>query len=435
MSKQIPELTIITTPTAGQESIIETVVARHDTYATSRMTLAQIFTLGSISGSIKVALDALTTAIWANTTAITTKLNTIGWTRTGLTANRALITDASGVETYLTGTTTQVIGFDGAGKPIAVTPTVDINGLANKAVPVAGDKLIISDSEASFANKNITLSQIQTPVGNGSDGALNISSWTTTLTFDASGYIEKNYTSFTMTGGTLAFSWPPTTGWVVVIKVSGNFSMTGSSLIDGSWMWAIGGGYPWYANWAWLPWSAWKSFLLFVNATNPWLSGLNPVWPTGLSSFGGYNSWYCWAGWGSWYIDANMQWLWWRGGACIYIEVGWSFTFTTPASIRANWAVWWTNNWGGGGGGGAWSVIIKAQIIITQSWVIQVNWWDGWSTLNSYQCAAGGWSYASWGWVTGGTNWVAGWNTAWWTWWASWANKWGGGGAGFYKIN
>ena len=61
--KQIPELTIITTPTAGQESIIETVVARHDTYTTSRMTLAQIFTLGSISGSIKVALDALTTAI------------------------------------------------------------------------------------------------------------------------------------------------------------------------------------------------------------------------------------------------------------------------------------------------------------------------------------------------------------------------------------
>jgi hypothetical protein len=62
MSKQIPELDIIATPTAGQESLIETVVARHDTYATSRMTLAQIFTLGSISGSIKVALDALTTA-------------------------------------------------------------------------------------------------------------------------------------------------------------------------------------------------------------------------------------------------------------------------------------------------------------------------------------------------------------------------------------
>ena len=35
--------------------------------------------------------------------------------------------DGSGVETYLTGTTTQVIGFDGAGKPIAVDPSVDIH--------------------------------------------------------------------------------------------------------------------------------------------------------------------------------------------------------------------------------------------------------------------------------------------------------------------
>ena len=160
MSKQIPELTIITTPTAGQESLIETVVARHDTYATSRMTLAQIFTLGSISGAIKSALDALTTAIWANTTAITTKLNTIGWTRTGLTANRALITDASGVETYLTGTTTQVIGFDGAGKPIAVAPSVDINGQTLKATPIGADEALISDSEASWVNKKVLLKDI-----------------------------------------------------------------------------------------------------------------------------------------------------------------------------------------------------------------------------------------------------------------------------------
>ncbi len=105
MAKQIPELDIIATPTAGQESLIETVVARHDTYATSRMTLAQIFTLGSISGSIKVALDALSALIATNTSNIstlsTTKLNVVGGTRTGLTADRVLITNASGVETYM----------------------------------------------------------------------------------------------------------------------------------------------------------------------------------------------------------------------------------------------------------------------------------------------------------------------------------------------
>jgi len=126
MSKQIPELTIITTPTAGQESIIETVVARHDTYATSRMTLAQIFTLGSISGSIKVALDALSGLISGNTSSIntlsSTKLNIAGGTRTGLTANRALITDASGVETFLTWGLTDFIWFDGSWMPVAKAP-------------------------------------------------------------------------------------------------------------------------------------------------------------------------------------------------------------------------------------------------------------------------------------------------------------------------
>ena len=77
MSKQIPELTIITTPTAGQESLIETVVARHDTYATSRMTLAQIFTLGSISGAIKSALDAKQASLVSGTNIKTINGSTI----------------------------------------------------------------------------------------------------------------------------------------------------------------------------------------------------------------------------------------------------------------------------------------------------------------------------------------------------------------------
>ena len=108
MAKQIPELDIIPTPTAGQESIIETVVARHDTYAPSRMTLAQIFTLGSISGAIKSALDTLSGLIAGNTSSIntlsTTKLNIAGGTRTGLTAKAVICTDASGNEVEITGT-------------------------------------------------------------------------------------------------------------------------------------------------------------------------------------------------------------------------------------------------------------------------------------------------------------------------------------------
>ena len=149
MAKQIPELDIIATPTAGQESIIETVVARHDTYETSRMTLAQIFTLGSISGSIKVALDALTTAIWANTTAITTKLNTIGWTRTGLTANRAIYTNGSWVESFLTGWTTEFIWFDGSWMPIAKVPDGRITWEVRMwSTPAAPTNWLICDGTA-----------------------------------------------------------------------------------------------------------------------------------------------------------------------------------------------------------------------------------------------------------------------------------------------
>ncbi len=161
---QIPEIPLIATPTAGQESLIETVVARHDTYETSRMTLAQIFTLGSISGAIKVVLDTLSGLISGNTSSInslsTNKLDKAGALRTGLTANRAIITDASGNETYLTGTTSQVIGFDGAGKPIAVTQSMDIQGLTIKNTPITADRIPIYDSESGLPNKNFSPNSI-----------------------------------------------------------------------------------------------------------------------------------------------------------------------------------------------------------------------------------------------------------------------------------
>ena len=70
-----------------------------------------------------------------------------------MTANRAIITDGTGVETYLTGTTTQVIGFDGAGKPTAVTPTVDINGLTEKTSTIGATDMLMMYDVAGGANK------------------------------------------------------------------------------------------------------------------------------------------------------------------------------------------------------------------------------------------------------------------------------------------
>ncbi len=74
--KKIPQLTTIPTPTAGQETDIETVVAKESTYANYKMTLAQIFTLGSISGAIKSALDTLSGLIAGNTSSINTLSST-----------------------------------------------------------------------------------------------------------------------------------------------------------------------------------------------------------------------------------------------------------------------------------------------------------------------------------------------------------------------
>ncbi len=103
--KQIPEITAIPTPTAGQETDIQTVVARGSTYDNFKMSLAQIFTLATVSGSIKTALDTLSGLISGNTSSIntlsSTKLNIAGGTRTGLAANRIIITNASGVEGYM----------------------------------------------------------------------------------------------------------------------------------------------------------------------------------------------------------------------------------------------------------------------------------------------------------------------------------------------
>jgi len=163
MSKQIPELTIVPTPTAGQESIIETVVARHDNAATSRMTLAQIFTLGSISGAIKSALDTLSGLIAGNTSSInslsTNKLDKVGALRTWLTIDKAIRVNHTGDEEYFSWTTTQVVWFDSNGMPIPVTPTVDINWLAEKQSPVSDDTIVIYDSQSS-SNKKLSLANV-----------------------------------------------------------------------------------------------------------------------------------------------------------------------------------------------------------------------------------------------------------------------------------
>lgn len=114
---------------------------------------------------------------------------------------------------------------------VANIPTTDIHGQTLKGAPIGADEILISDSEASWANKKTTLDKILAPIGgNGSDGALSISSGTTTIPFNSNGYIEKNYTTVSISGtATLTFSGPLTNGSIAYIKCQ-RFVMTGGTI-------------------------------------------------------------------------------------------------------------------------------------------------------------------------------------------------------------
>ena len=80
--------------------------------------------------------------------------------------------------------------------------------------------------------------------GDGTDGALSITSGTTTIDLANAAVVVKNYTSISITGtGKLAFSNPNTNGTIIVLKSQGNVTLTSSQtpMIDASALGAAGG--------------------------------------------------------------------------------------------------------------------------------------------------------------------------------------------------
>ncbi len=72
---------------------------------------------------------------------------------------------------------------------------------------------------------------IPTYGGNGTDGALSISSGTTNIDLGGADYFVKNYSSISITGtGKLTFSNPATKGTIIIIKCSGNATITSSTI-------------------------------------------------------------------------------------------------------------------------------------------------------------------------------------------------------------
>ena len=80
--------------------------------------------------------------------------------------------------------------------------------------------------------------------GTGADGALSITSGTTTIDCANAAVVVKNYTSISITGsGKLAFSNPNINGTVIILKSQGGVTLTSSAtpMIDASGMGAAGG--------------------------------------------------------------------------------------------------------------------------------------------------------------------------------------------------
>lgn len=213
--------------------------------------------------------------------------------------------------------------------------------------------------------------------GDGSDGALSISSGTTTLSIGSSNVLVKNYTSISVTStGKLAFSNPASTGSIVFLRSQGDVTVTSTATcIDAS---SIGSSGGTGATSTGAPVSGSNG----TDTTN-WMYATIKAGGGGVNSVGGaagavptfgyyssisdfllvkYHAVFCGAGGGGGAANASTNAVGGnggRGGGGLVIECGGAWNFTTASGISVaggtgnngtdNGAL---NNTGAGGGGG-----------------------------------------------------------------------------------
>lgn len=200
--------------------------------------------------------------------------------------------------------------------------------------------------------------------GTGADGALNVTSGTTTIDCASANFVIKNYTSINISvGATLAFSNPANDGTVVFLKSQGNVTIAGT--INASGNGTLGGASGSGANGT--AGTALSSKILLVagggvggfGATNPTSGGAGATAITSpyfyipsLSSLAGRHPIALTCGTGGGGGGGNgTNGAGGRGGGALYIECGgaWNFTGTINVSgVNGS-----AGAYSGGGGGGA----------------------------------------------------------------------------------
>lgn len=167
--------------------------------AAGTITATEIAASTITAGKLSVSTLSSITADLGAITAGTVTLNTTGYIRGGQTA-------------YATGTGF-FLGYDSSAYKFNVGSSTEYLDWNGTRLTVKG----LLSIKGSFG-------------GDGTDGALSISSGTTTIDCANAAVVTKNYTSISITGtGSLAFSNPHSGGTIIILKCQGNVTITSSA--------------------------------------------------------------------------------------------------------------------------------------------------------------------------------------------------------------
>lgn len=255
--------------------------------------------------------------------------------------------------------------------------------------------------------------------GDGSDGALALTSGTTTIDCGGARVVVKNYTSVSITGSAkLTFSNTHANGTIIIIKSQGAVTITSTAPgIEASAFGASGGTAPGAGSGAGRAGNSGSVATSTILANTGGGGGSVNVGPTGgLPGSGGVNSGFdssttvygkylrlapgAGGGSGATYsFDSPGGGAGGAGGAAVYIECGGALNFTgSIAASGANGGAGSASGSGGGGGGGGGVVMILYNSLTANSGTITVSGGSGGT------CTGGSGSYAGAGGGGGGSS-------------------------------
>jgi len=218
----------------------------------SAVTTSHDYKLSEVTGTDK-AVGKTATQVLTNKTLTSPQINFGSDARGDL-----MVRNSSGVSSRLPiGTSGQILSANASGdtewiaNPAASDASTTVKGVielattaeinAGTATGATGAKLAVTP-DALIASNYVQSSTLKFG-GSGADGALTISSGTTTLDLGGAQFYEKNYSSISITGtGSLAFTNPHANGTIITIKCKGDCTLTSSNpSIDTTGMGAAGG--------------------------------------------------------------------------------------------------------------------------------------------------------------------------------------------------